>query len=155
MRTTSCSRVAWHGVHGRLASTLLADHSPKTMASTCHHMSRRRRNQSPPGAETPAPIWSSLRHPGKTVVHGYPTQRQGRPGARTRASVPIRRRLTTISGRPRLHVRCTLRLYLGRTSPRQRTRTQPTSTVPSDSSPRLFPFQLPANYTKGASSCTP
>lgn len=92
MRMTSCSKVAWRGVHGRLVSTSLADLRPKTIASTCRHMSSSKRNPGPPGAGTPAPIWSSLRHPGGRAVHGYLTQRQGRLGARTRVFAPIRRR---------------------------------------------------------------
>lgn len=155
MRTTSCSKVAWHGVHGRLASTSLADPSPKMIASTRHHMNSSRKNPGPPGAGTPARIWSSRRHPGMTAAHGCPIQRQGRLGARTRAFVPIRRRLMTSSGRPRLHAPCTPRLCLGRTPPRKRMRIPPTSTARCDSSLKAFPFQLPVTYTKVASSCAP
>ena len=160
---TLCSKVAWHGVHGRLASTSLADPSPKTIASTCHHMSNMsnsRRNPGPAGAETPAPIWSSLRHPGQTAVHGYPTQRQERLGARTPVFVTTHRRkvrrvsLLTISRRPRLQAPCTPRHCLGLTPP-QRTKVQPMSMAPCDTSPSPSPSQPPANCTKAASSCVP
>ena len=92
MQMTSCSKAAWLGVVGRPASTSLADPSPKTIASACQHMSSSSRITGSPRAVTPAPIWSSLGHPGETACHGRPIQYQGRLGARTRAFVPIRRR---------------------------------------------------------------
>ena len=56
MQTTSCLKMPWHGVHGRLASTSLADSSPKSIALTCHHMSNSKRKPGPLGAESPVPI---------------------------------------------------------------------------------------------------
>ena len=155
MRTTLCSKAAWHDAPGRQESTSPKDPNPKTTPSTCHS----KRTPSPAGARIPAPTWSLLHCRRATTARGYPTRRQGRPGVPTQTCGLVPHRsdqpafsLTTISGRLPHHSRCTLQPCLGLTCPHN-AMSPPSSMAPSQSIHRPSPSQLLASFTRAVSSC--
>jgi hypothetical protein len=85
---------ACHSVHGRLASTSLADPSLKTT----HH----RMNASLPEAETPAPPWPSLHHPRESPCHITTTNTTLAPQVHPCHQIPVRTVLayTLLATRP-------------------------------------------------------